>query len=327
MKAVVWHGVGDVRLDEVPDPTMQDPTDAIVEITTSAICGTDLHFVRGTMTGMVEGTVLGHEALGVVREVGPGVRNLRPGDRVVIPSTIGCGACSYCRAGYYAQCDRANPNGPAAGTCFFGGPQTTGPVDGLQAQYARVPFANIGPVWLPEEVTDEQAIMLSDIYPTAGSAAVSPRSGRATRCSCWAPARSASSPITSAYQQGAGRVLCVDGVPSRLEQARARGAEVDRLQPRGPGRGRAGAHRRHRRRPGGRRRRRRRPAPEARPGRRAGRAAGRRFEQERSQVAPEQHPRATRGSPATLRASRCSGRCRPSPRPARSASSASTRRR
>ena len=100
MQAVVWHGVGDVRLDEVPDPGISDPTDAIVEITTSAICGTDLHFVRGTMSGMVEGTVLGHEALGIVREVGPGVRNLRPGDRVVIPSTIGCGTCSYCRAGY-----------------------------------------------------------------------------------------------------------------------------------------------------------------------------------------------------------------------------------
>ena len=226
MQAVVWHGVGDVRLDEVPDPTISDPTDAIVEITTSAICGTDLHFVRGTMSGMVEGTVLGHEALGVVREVGSGVRNLRPGDRVVIPSTIGCGTCSYCRAGYYAQCDRANPNGPAAGTCFFGGPQTTGPVDGLQAQYARIPYANIGPVWLPEEVTDEQAIMLSDIYPTAWFGCRLAEVGQGDTVLVLGAGPVGQFAITSAYQQGAGRVLCVDGVPSRLEQARARGAEV-----------------------------------------------------------------------------------------------------
>ena len=226
MQAVVWHGVGDVRLDEVPDPTVQEPTDAVVEITTSAICGTDLHFVRGTMTGMVEGTVLGHEALGVVREVGSGVRNLRPGDRVVIPSTIGCGTCSYCRAGYYAQCDRANPNGPAAGTCFFGGPQTTGPVDGLQAQYARIPYANVGPVWLPDEITDEQAIMLSDIYPTAWFGCRLAEVGQGDTVLVLGAGPVGQFAITSAFQQGAGRVLCVDGVPSRLEQARARGAEV-----------------------------------------------------------------------------------------------------
>jgi threonine dehydrogenase-like Zn-dependent dehydrogenase len=97
MKAVVYHGVGDIRLDDVPDPTIQEPTDAIVRITASAICGTDLHFVRGTMAGMVPGTILGHEAIGVVEEVGSDVRNLRRGDRVVIPSTVGCGSCSYCR--------------------------------------------------------------------------------------------------------------------------------------------------------------------------------------------------------------------------------------
>ena len=117
MKAVVWNGIGDIGLEEVPDPTIQDPLDAIVEITTSAICGTDLHFVRGTMGPMAEGTVLGHEAVGVVREVGKGVRNLREGDRVVIPSTVACGYCSYCRAGYHAQCDNANPHGADAGTC------------------------------------------------------------------------------------------------------------------------------------------------------------------------------------------------------------------
>jgi threonine dehydrogenase-like Zn-dependent dehydrogenase len=226
MKAVVWHGVGDIRLDEVPDPSIQDPMDAVVRITTSALCGTDLHFVRGTMSGMVEGTILGHEAVGVVEEVGPGVRNLRPGDRVVVPSTIGCGYCSYCRAGYYAQCDNANPNGPAAGTCFFGGPQTTGPVDGLQAELARVPFANIGPVWLPDSITDDQAIMLSDIYPTAwfGCRLAEVADGDTVLVLGAGPVGQLA--ITSAFQQGAGRVLVVDGIQSRLEQARARGAEA-----------------------------------------------------------------------------------------------------
>jgi threonine dehydrogenase-like Zn-dependent dehydrogenase len=161
MKAVVWHGVGDISLDEVPDPTIEQSTDAIVEVTASAICGTDLHFVRGTMTGMVDGTVTRPSAS--CGRSGRACGTCGPGDCVVIPSTIGCGYCSYCRAGYYAQCDNANPNGSDAGTCFFGGPQTTGPVNGLQAQYARIPFANVGPVWLPDLVSDDAAIMLSDI--------------------------------------------------------------------------------------------------------------------------------------------------------------------
>ena len=226
MKAVVWHGVGQISLDEVPDPTIQHPTDAVVEITASAICGTDLHFVRGTMSGMVEGTVLGHEAVGIVREVGSGVRNLSPGDRVVVPSTVACGTCSYCRAGYYAQCDNANPNGPTAGTCFFGGPQTTGPVNGLQAQYARIPFAHVGPVWLPDAVSDDQAIMLSDIYPTAWFGCRLAEVGQGDTVLVLGAGPVGQFAVTSAYQQGAGRVLCVDGVASRLEQARRRGAEV-----------------------------------------------------------------------------------------------------
>lgn len=226
MKAVVWHDVGDVRVDDVPEPTIQQSTDAIIEITTSALCGTDLHFVRGTMSGMVEGTILGHEAVGVVTEVGKDVRNLRPGDRVVVPSTIGCGFCSYCRAGYYAQCDNANPNGPDAGTSFFGGPQMTGPVDGLQAEYARIPFANVGPVWLPEEVNDDQAIMLSDIYPTAwfGCRLADVTPGDTVLILGAGPVGQFA--VTSAFQQGAGRVLCVDGIASRLDQARGRGAEA-----------------------------------------------------------------------------------------------------
>ena len=226
MRAVVWHGVGDIRVDDVPDPAVREDTDAVIRITTSALCGTDLHFVRGTMAGMVEGTILGHEAVGVVEEVGAGVRNLRPGDRVVVPSTVGCGVCSYCRAGYYAQCDRANPNGPAAGTCFFGGPQTTGPVDGLQAEYARIPFANVGPVWLPDEVTDDQAIMLSDIYPTAWFGCRLAEVSRGDTVLVLGAGPVGQFAVTSAFQQGAGRVLVVDGIESRLEQARRRGGEA-----------------------------------------------------------------------------------------------------
>lgn len=126
MKAVVFHGEGDIRIDDVPEPQLQAPTDAIVRLTASAICGTDLHFIRGSFPDMQPGTILGHEGVGVVEQLGPDVRNLKVGDRVVIPSTIACGNCSYCRAGYFAQCDVANPNGKSAGTSFFGGPKATG---------------------------------------------------------------------------------------------------------------------------------------------------------------------------------------------------------
>src|ERR687897_1798768 len=122
MKAVVFHDVGDIRLDDVEDPKLQEPTDAIIRLTSSAICGTDLHMVRGTLPGMTPGTVLGHEGVGVVEEVGPQTRNLQMGDRVVIGSTIGCGYCMFCRGGFYAQCDNAIPNGPQAETGFFVAP-------------------------------------------------------------------------------------------------------------------------------------------------------------------------------------------------------------
>ncbi|MGW4487409.1 zinc-dependent alcohol dehydrogenase [Amycolatopsis sp. NPDC004368] len=226
MKAVVWHGVGDIRLDDVPDPKILEPGDAIVRITRSAICGTDLHMVRGTMPGMVEGTILGHEAVGVVEEVGPAVRGFSPGDRVVIPSTIGCGTCSYCRAGYYAQCDRANPNGPAAGTCFFGGPEATGPVDGLQAEYARVPFAMTSLVRVPDAVSDDQAILLSDIFPTAWFGARLAEVSRGDSVLVLGAGVVGQFAIASAKRQGAGRVFAVDRVPSRLDKARGQNAET-----------------------------------------------------------------------------------------------------
>ncbi|MFD4635743.1 zinc-dependent alcohol dehydrogenase [Lentzea sp. NPDC058436] len=226
MKAVVWHGVGDIRLDDVEDPKLQEPTDAVVRITRSAICGTDLHMVRGTMPDMVEGTVLGHEAVGVVEEVGSAVRGFSPGDRVVIPSTIGCGTCSYCRAGYYAQCDTANPNGPSAGTSFFGGPKATGPINGLQAEYARVPYAATSMVRIPDGVSDDQAILLSDIFPTSWFGSRLAEVGSGDTVLVLGAGVVGQFAIASAKRQGAGRVIVVDGIASRLDKAREQNAET-----------------------------------------------------------------------------------------------------
>lgn len=226
MKAVVWHGVGDIRLEDVPEPKIQAPTDAIVRITTSAICGTDLHLVRGTMPGMKDGTIIGHEAVGEVVETGTGVRNFSPGDRVVIPSTISCGYCSYCRAGYQSQCDNANPGGKLAGTAFFGGPEAAGAFDGLQAEYARIPYANSSLVPVPPGVTDAQAIMVSDIFPTAwfGARLAEIRTGDTVAVFGAGPVGQLA--ILSAYLQGAGRVIAVDRSADRLALAQAQHAEI-----------------------------------------------------------------------------------------------------
>jgi threonine dehydrogenase-like Zn-dependent dehydrogenase len=226
MKAVVFHGIGDIRLDSVPEPKIQADNDAIVRLTASAICGTDLHMVRGTFTGMKPGTILGHEGVGVVEEVGKGVRNLNVGDRVVIGSTIACGYCSYCRAGYYSQCDNANPNGKQAGTAFFGGPQETGPFNGLQAEYARVPFANVGVTKLPAEVSDEQAILISDIFPTGyfGAEIAEIKPGDTVAVFGCGPVGQFA--IASTKLMDASRILAVDHEPSRLEMARQQGAET-----------------------------------------------------------------------------------------------------
>lgn len=226
MKAVVFHGIGDIRLEDVPEPELQEPTDAIVRITTSAICGTDLHFVRGTVPGMKEGTILGHEGVGVVEQIGDDVRNLSVGDRVVIPSTIACGYCSYCRAGYYAQCDNMNPNGKQAGTSFYGGPESTGAFNGLQAEKARIPCASVNLFALPDEVSDEQAILLSDIFPTGyfGAELADIKPGHSVAVFGCGPVGQFA--IASAKMMQAGRIFAVDTIPDRLETARLQGAEV-----------------------------------------------------------------------------------------------------
>ncbi len=210
MKAVVFHGIGDVQMDTVPDPKIAHPLDAIVHITASAICGTDLHFIRGTVPGMKQGRVLGHEALGIVEELGKGVRNLKVGDRVVVPSTVGCGSCNYCRAGYYAQCDHANPGG----------------LDGLQAEFARIPFANAGLVKLPEDLSDDRAILLSDILPTSYMAAEMAEIKPSNTVAIFGCGPVGQLAIACARHLGAGRIFAIDSVPSRLEMARMQGAET-----------------------------------------------------------------------------------------------------
>ena len=226
MKAVIFKDVGDIRLENVPEPTIKEDNDAIVRLTASAICGTDLHMIRGTMPGMKSGTILGHEGVGVVEKLGKNVRNFSIGDRVVIASTIACGYCVYCRDGYFSQCDNANPNGHSSGGAFFGGPKTSGSFDGMQAEKVRVPFANVGMVKLPDNVTDDQAILISDIFPTGyfGAKLADVKQGRIVAVFGCGPVGLAA--IISAQLLGAGRVIAVDRIPDRLEKARELGAET-----------------------------------------------------------------------------------------------------
>lgn len=224
MKAVVFHGEGDIRVDDVAEPAIEHPGDAIVRLTASAICGTDLHFVRGTMPGTKEGRILGHEGVGVVEAVGDYVRNFRPGQRVVIGSTIACGTCSYCRAGDTAQCDNTNPNAPT--TAFYGGPEEAGGFDGLQAEKARIPWANFNMVALPDDVSDDQAILLSDIFPTGWQAALQAEITPGDIVAVFGCGPVGQFAIASARLQHAGRVIAVDALSDRLDAAAAQGAEI-----------------------------------------------------------------------------------------------------
>ncbi|MEN3262259.1 zinc-dependent alcohol dehydrogenase [Sodalis endosymbiont of Spalangia cameroni] len=224
MKALVWHAVGDIRLDEVAEPRIEVPTDAVIRLTASAICGTDLHFVRGTFSDMRPGTILGHEGVGIIEALGSDVRNFSIGDRVVVCSTVSCGCCTPCREGNTAQCDIANPNGPAAGTCFFGGPAATGPVNGLQAEKARIPYAANTLVKIPDNVTDDQAIMVSDIFPTAWFGAEAAEVKRGDVVTVFGCGPVGQFTIASAFLLGAARVIAIDGHEDRLEMARRQGA-------------------------------------------------------------------------------------------------------
>lgn len=226
MKALVFHDIGDIRLDEVKEPKIEEKNDALIRITTSAICGTDLHFIRGTSGPMKKGTILGHEAVGVVEEIGKNIRNLNKGDRVIVPSTVACGYCNLCRKGFYSQCEIANENGPEAGTIYFGGTKNSGPLQGCQAEFVRVPFANHNLVKLSEDISDDKAILLSDIFPTAyfGIDIAKVKPGNVVVVIGCGPV--GQFVIASCKLKGISRIFAIDSIQSRLALAKEQGAEV-----------------------------------------------------------------------------------------------------
>ncbi len=226
MKAVTWHGKRDVRVDEVPDPTIEEPTDAIVRITTTAICGSDLHLYEVLGPFMGEGDILGHEPMGIVEEVGSAVTELAPGDRVVMPFQIACGHCFMCDQGLQTQCETTQVREQEMGAALFGYTKLYGEVPGGQAQFLRVPQAQYGPIKVPEGPPDERYLFLSDVLPTAWQAveyANVPKGGSVVVLGL--------GPIGDmccrvAQQQGVERVIGVDLVPERLERMRKRGVEA-----------------------------------------------------------------------------------------------------
>jgi threonine dehydrogenase-like Zn-dependent dehydrogenase len=233
MKALCWHGKSDIRCDEVPDPEIQDPRDAIIKVTSCAICGSDLHIYDGIIPTMKNGDCLGHETMGEVIEVGSENKALKPGDRVVVPFTIACGECFFCRRGYFSGCERSNPNAKMAEKLWghspaglFGYSHLLGGFAGGQAEYLRVPFADIGPIKVPNGMPDEQALFLSDIFPTGYMAAEFCNIQRDDTIAIWGCGPVGQMAIRSAFLLGAGRVLAIDTVPERLELAAKSGAET-----------------------------------------------------------------------------------------------------
>src|SRR5687767_10251910 len=172
MKAVTWHGKRDVRVDTVPDPSIQEPTDAIVRITSSGICGSDLHLYEILAPFMGEGDILGHEPMGIVEEVGSAVTDIAPGDRVVIPFQIACGSCFMCGEGLHTQCETTQVREENMGAALFGYTKLYGQVPGAQAEFLRVPQAHFGPIKVPEGPPDDRFVYLSDVLPTAWQAVV-----------------------------------------------------------------------------------------------------------------------------------------------------------
>jgi threonine dehydrogenase-like Zn-dependent dehydrogenase len=232
MKALVWHGKHDIRCDTVPDPIIEEPTDAIIKVTSCAICGSDLHLFNNFMPGMKKGDIMGHETMGVVVEVGSSVKKLRVGERVVIPFTIFCGECEQCQRGYYSACERSNRNAKVADLLFghtggglFGYTHITGGYAGGQAEFLRVPFADTTHIKVPENnLTDEQLLFLSDIFPTGWQAAVALDIQPTDTVAIWGCGPVAQFAIRSAVLLGAKQVIAIDHLPERLAMARAGGA-------------------------------------------------------------------------------------------------------
>jgi threonine dehydrogenase-like Zn-dependent dehydrogenase len=231
MKAVCWMGTHDVRVEDVDDPRLENPRDAIVRITSSAICGSDLHLYNGFVPTMEAGDVLGHEFMGEVVEVGRGVERLKVGDRVVVPFPISCGACFNCQRGLYSVCENSNPNAWMAEKLWgyspagiYGYSHLLGGYAGGQAEYARVPYADVGPVKIPEDgLSDGQVLFLSDVFPTGWMAAEHCEIQPGDVVAVWGCGPVGQFAIKSAYLLGAERVIAIDRVPERLRMAREAG--------------------------------------------------------------------------------------------------------
>jgi threonine dehydrogenase-like Zn-dependent dehydrogenase len=233
MKALCWHGKNDIQCENVPDPKIENPHDAIIKVTACAICGSDLHIYNGLIPSMEAGDIVGHETMGEVVEVGRENTKLKVGDRVVVPFTIACGKCFFCTRGYHSACQRTNPdrgkaadlwgNSPAG---LFGYSHLLGGYSGGQAEYLRVPHADVGPVKVPDSLSDDQALFLSDIFPTGYMAADFCNIQRGDTIAIWGCGPVGQFAIRSAFLLGAERVIAIDAVPERLTLAEQAGAKT-----------------------------------------------------------------------------------------------------
>jgi threonine dehydrogenase-like Zn-dependent dehydrogenase len=234
MQAVCWYGTQDIRVEKTPEPKLLNKHDAIVKTTLTAICGSDLHIYNGYIPGMEKGDILGHEFMGEVVEVGTEIRNLKKGDRVVVPFTICCGGCFFCQNQMWSLCDNSNPNAATAeaaygysGAGLFGYSHTFGGFAGGQAEYVRVPFADVGPMKVPEGVSDEKVLFLSDILPTAYMAVENCNLQHGDTVAIWGCGPVGLLAIQCAWMLGASRVIALDHVDERLQMAHQRGkAEI-----------------------------------------------------------------------------------------------------
>lgn len=233
MKALTWHGKSDIRCESVPDPQIEDGRDAIIKVTACAICGSDLHIFDGVIPSMEHGDIVGHETMGEVVEVGSDNKALKVGDRVVVPFTIACGECFFCQRGHYSGCERSNPNRKKAAKLWgnspaglFGYSHLLGGFSGGQAEYMRVPYADVGPIKVPDGLTDEQVLFLSDIFPTGYMAAEFCNIKPGDTIAIWGCGPVGQMAIRSAFLLGAERVIAIDTVPERKAMAEASGARV-----------------------------------------------------------------------------------------------------
>lgn len=230
MRALCWHGRADVSVDTVPDPRIEDPRDTIIRITSTAICGSDLHLYDGYQPTMEDGDIMGHENMGEVVEVGRDVKNLRKGDRVVVPFTISCGACWFCEKTLFSLCDTSNPNADMARKVMghspaglFGFSHMLGGFPGGQAEYLRVPYSDVGPIKVPQGIPDEKVLFLSDIFPTAYMAAENAGIEKGETVAVWGGGPVGQLSIQCAWMLGAGRVILIERVPERLAMAQTHG--------------------------------------------------------------------------------------------------------